>query len=239
MTLDGNGFERAIVKHCSPTLVGIKPACLFNVPGDFAQHGKQQSTGEQDHSRQAPGTRGTSGQSTDKQEPSRLRNARLDALVARANRQLAGTSVHVRVLARRSCGALVLVYRPQLLARELSAPRAAATMFSWGYETTGSGWLEAAIAHLGRKLENRQRCSANGGFPHEVGLFLGYPYDDVMAFIEHEGRDYLCCGCWKVYSDQESAEACFARYKRCTKDCEAMLGRGATLAELTSVTVAA
>ena len=166
MTLDGNGFERVIVRHCSPALVGIKPACLFNVPGDFARHGKQQPTG---------------GQS-----PSQLRNARLDALVARANRQLAGTSVHVRVLARRSCGALVLVYRPQLLAHELSAPRAAATMFSWGYKTRGSGWLEAAIALLGRRLENRQRCSANGGFPHEVGLFLGYPYDDVMAFIEHE-----------------------------------------------------
>lgn len=219
MTLDGNGFERVIVRHCSPALVGIKPACLFNVPGDFARHGKQQPTG---------------GQS-----PSQLRNARLDALVERANRQLAGTSVHVRVLARRSCGALVLVYRPQLLAHELSAPRAAATMFSWGYETRGSGWLEAAITLLGRRLENRQRCSANGGFPHEVGLFLGYPYDDVMAFIEHEGRDYLCCGCWKVYSNQESAEACFARYKRCTRDCEAMLGRGATLAELAGMTVAA
>ena len=219
MTLDGNGFERAIVKHCSPALVGIKPACLFNVPGDFAPHGRQETGHEQ--------------------RASQLRNARLDALIARANRQLAGTSVHVRVLARRSCGALVLVYRPQLLARELSAPHAAATMFSWGYETTGPGWLEAAITRLGRRLENRHRCSANGGFPHEVGLFLGYPYDDVMAFIEHEGHDYLCCGCWKVYSNQKSAEACFARYKRCTRDCEAMLGRGASLAELAGMTVAA
>lgn len=219
MTLDGNGLEHAIVRHCSPALVGIKPACLFNVPGDFEPRERQEAACEQ--------------------RASQLRNARLDALVARANRQLAGTSVHVRVLARGSCGALVLVYRPQLLARELSAPRAAATMFSWGYETTGSGWLEAAISRLGRRLENRQQCSANGGFPHEVGLFLGYPYDDVMAFIEHEGRDYLCCGCWKVYFNQESAEACFARYKRCTRDCEAMLGRGATLAELAGMTVAA
>lgn len=149
MTLDGNGFERAIVKHCSPALVGIKPACLFNVPGDFAPHEGQETAHEQ--------------------RASQLRNARLDALVARANRQLAGTSVHVRVLARRSCGALVLVYRPQLLARELSAPHAAATMFSWGYETTGPGWLEAAITRLGRRLENRHRCSANGGFPPRGG----------------------------------------------------------------------
>ena len=210
MTLDRDGLEHTIVRHCSPTLVGIKPACLFNVPGDFSP---------------SPATE--------------LRVARLDALVARANRQLAGTSVHVRVLARRGCGALVLVYRPQLLARGLSAPRAAATLGAWGYETCGAGWLEAALARLGRRLESCQRHDPDEGFPHEVGLFLGYPYDDVMAFIEHEGRDYLCCGCWKVYSNRESAEACFARYKRCTRDCEAMLGRGASLAELTGMRIAA
>ena len=85
----------------------------------------------------------------------------------------------------------------------------------------------------------RQTHDPDGGFPHEVGLFLGYPYDDVMAFIEHEGRDYLCCGCWKVYSHREQAEACFERYKRCTRDCEEMLGHGATLAQLAVTRVAA
>ena len=210
MTLDRDGLEQAIVRHCSPTLMGIKPACLFNVPGDFA-----------------PST--ATGQ----------RASRLDAIVGRANARLAGTGVHVRVLARRSCGALVLVYRPQMLARGLSSSRVAAALNDWGYKTTGPGWLEASLTRLGHRLECRQTHGPDGGFPHEVGLFLGYPYDDVMAFIEHEGRDYLCCGCWKVYSHREQAEACFERYKRCTRDCEEMLGHGATLAQLAVTRVAA
>ena len=115
----------------------------------------------------------------------------------------------------------------------------AVALNDWGYKTTGPGWLEASLTRLGHRLECRQTHDPDGGFPHEVGLFLGYPYDDVMAFIEHEGRDYLCCGCWKVYSHREQAEACFERYKRCTRDCEEMLGHGATLAQLAVTRVAA
>ena len=34
------------------------------------------------------------------------------------------------------------------------------------------------------------------GFPHEIGLLLGYPPGDVMGFIENEGRNSLCIGYW-------------------------------------------
>lgn len=78
-----------------------------------------------------------------------------------------------------------------------------------------------------------------GGFPTRLDCSSAIPTDDVMAFIEHEGRDYLCCGCWKVYSHREQAEACFERYKQCTRDCEEMLGHGATLAQLAVTRVAA
>ena len=71
-----------------------------------------------------------------------------------------------------------------------------------------------------------------------MGLFLGYPTDDVVAFIEHEGRDYLCCGCWKVYSHPERAQACFASYRRCTQACLALLETGSTVADLASGHVA-
>ena len=46
-------------------------------------------------------------------------------------------------------------------------------------------------------------------FPHEIGLFLGYPSKDVKAFIEKEGRDYLCCKYWKVYHDEKKAKEIF------------------------------
>lgn len=219
MTLDMNGFEHAIVRHCSPALTGIKPACLFNVPGAFVAD---------DADAQAASQRTV-----------RALNARLDRLVSQMNDLLSPAATRVRVVARRRCGALVLVYRPVLLAKALSGARIAERLHEWGYVTSGAGWLDAALDRLGSELERCQRHDPNAEFPHEVGFFLGYPYEDVMGFIEHEGRDYLCCGCWKVYSHRSRAEACFASYKRCTQTCEALLESGVPLSELAGACIAA
>ena len=55
-------------------------------------------------------------------------------------------------------------------------------------------------------------------FPHEVGLFLGYPVWDVKGFIEHKGQQYKLCGYWKVYDDVPGALCKFEEYdwiKKC------------------------
>ena len=46
-----------------------------------------------------------------------------------------------------------------------------------------------------RQLSRRLCCEAD--FPHEIGVFLGYPLTDVVGFIENQGRNFTCCGCWK------------------------------------------
>ena len=38
----------------------------------------------------------------------------------------------------------------------------------------------------------------------------------MTGFIEHRGKDYAYCGCWKVYGNQEEAKRRFAEYRRCT-----------------------
>jgi hypothetical protein len=48
-----------------------------------------------------------------------------------------------------------------------------------------------------------------------VGLFLGYPLDDVLGFIRHEGHGYKLCGVWKVYGDPERAKKQFRQYELC------------------------
>ena len=220
MTLDIESFERAIVRHCSPTLAGMKPGCLFNVPGTFAAN-----------TREEPAARIVAWR-----EAKRL-CAQLDALVTQARNTLEPSGVTLRVIARRSCGALVYVYRPALLAQTLLEPRCTAQLKAWGYTLEGPGMLEGALARLARELERCHAGKAPYDFPHEVGFFLGYPYEDVMGFIEHEGRDFLCCGCWKVYAEQERAEACFARFKRCTHAYEALLEMGASIADLALVRI--
>lgn len=52
-------------------------------------------------------------------------------------------------------------------------------------------------------------------FPHEIGIFLGYPLEDVKGFIANCGKRCKLCGVWKVYGDVERAKALFKCYENC------------------------
>ncbi|MDR0758852.1 MAG: DUF3793 family protein [Treponema sp.] len=64
-------------------------------------------------------------------------------------------------------------------------------------------------------LDRLKEQFTSSQFPHEVGIFLGYPADDVLGFVEHNGQNYKLCGYWKVYGDVERAKACFRQYDEC------------------------
>lgn len=49
----------------------------------------------------------------------------------------------------------------------------------------------------------RIRINSSKTFPHEIGLFLGYPVEDVKGFIENKGENCVKCGAWKVYCNPE------------------------------------
>lgn len=51
------------------------------------------------------------------------------------------------------------------------------------------------------------------GFPHEIGLLLGYPIEDVVGFIKNKGKNYLYSGYWKVYGDVPSKIKLFEDYE--------------------------
>ncbi|MGN0740706.1 MAG: DUF3793 family protein [Treponema sp.] len=59
------------------------------------------------------------------------------------------------------------------------------------------------------------RIKAEDGFPHEIGIFLGYPIDDVYGFIKNNGENFKFCGYWKVYGDIEKAKRTFSNYRKC------------------------
>ena len=70
------------------------------------------------------------------------------------------------------------------------------------------------------------------GFPHEIGLFLGYPPADVDGFI-HRHDECRLVGAWKVYSDVDRARLTFDRFKRCTRICLDRWQRGVPLERFT------
>ena len=78
----------------------------------------------------------------------------------------------------------------------------------YGYLSTDA---DEAIIHLKERLSNLE----GEGFPHEIGIFLGYPLGDVIGFIENAGRNFKCSGCWKVYCNECEAVKLFAKYKKC------------------------
>ena len=84
--------------------------------------------------------------------------------------------------------------------------------------------------------ELKRRLQAGGTFPHEIGLFLGYPPEDVAGFMTHQGKHCKCVGCWKVYGDEAAARRQFAAYKSCTANYCRRRASGASLEGLTVAT---
>lgn len=113
---------------------------------------------------------------------------------------------------------LVYLYRPALLHRDLTNAHAAAILQRCGYPCPESG-------HCVRTLW--QRVRAGGAFPHEIGLFLGYPPEDVEGFMNHQ--EAKLAGMWKVYGDVDAAQRTFARYRHCTEACLAQYAKGRAL----------
>lgn len=48
--------------------------------------------------------------------------------------------------------------------------------------------------------------------PHEIGVFLGFPIEDVIDFMDYPHKKCLLSGYWKVYNDVDFAMKKFIQY---------------------------
>ena len=90
---------------------------------------------------------------------------------------------------------------------EKTAELVAEFMSQYGYNTEDSKKAVERLKERIRQLED---------FPHEIGLFLSYPIEDVLGFIENRGKNYILNGYWKVYGNEEEARKSFFKYRKCT-----------------------
>ena len=134
--------------------------------------------------------------------------ASLRRYIRALNRKLVPKGLRVVPLRREGGRALIYLYRPDRLEKDLSDERAAAILEQMGY---------ACADCTGCLVELVKRVRKNPEFPHEIGLFLGYPPEDVAGFIRHKGKCCKCVGCWKVYGDAEQARRRFDQYQKCTR----------------------
>ena len=86
----------------------------------------------------------------------------------------------------------------------------------------------------GEVLERlRERLLSNEGFPHEIGLFLGYPFADVIGYIQNAGKNSKCTGYWQVYGDEQAAMRKFTAYRKCREVYKRLWNSGRSVLELT------
>lgn len=120
--------------------------------------------------------------------------------------------------------ALIYVYRPAKLESDLNDELAVKLLNEHGYESNKT--CKCVLRLI-------QRLKKYDEFPHEIGLFLGYPPEDVEGFIRHKGNDCKCAGYWKVYGDERKARQRFKDYKKCTRIYCYMYANGKSIERLT------
>ena len=140
------------------------------------------------------------------------------------NRRMVPKGLRVLPLRYRDGRGLIYIYRPKRLAGDLNHPVAERLLAQRGYPSADG---DRCVCRLMSRLREE------GEFPHEIGLFLGYPPTDVDGFIHQGPRKCKLVGDWKVYGDEVQARRKFAQYRKCTavyRDCHR---RGRTVEQLT------
>ena len=140
------------------------------------------------------------------------------------NRMFREKGIRVVMLQRTGKRALLYLYRPDYLDRDLGCPLARQILEGKGYYCGSTG---SCIVQLIRHM------AEDDEFPHEVGLFLGYPPEDVRCFMEDTRNGVKCTGCWKAYGNEEEAQRTFLKYKKCTDVYRRELSNGRSLLQLT------
>lgn len=151
-------------------------------------------------------------------------DAELRAFLRRWNTALRSKGVRLLALRANEGKALIYLYRPSSLCRDLQNSEACRLLTERGYCTDS---CDKCVVTLMRRL------GASGEFPHEIGLFLGYPCEDVKGFIENRAGASKLSGCWKVYSNVGEARKTFDRYKKCTRIYHRQWADGKPISQLT------
>lgn len=118
-----------------------------------------------------------------------------------------GTGISCVLLYQSAEKITFLLYRAEELRSYLNQPSVKKLMIRFGCEGMKLGEILNRVA--GRYQKHMEE---KGDFPHEIGLLLGYPPEDVDGFIVNKGQNFLYTGYWKVYSDVEERKAVFTAY---------------------------
>lgn len=112
------------------------------------------------------------------------------------------------ILRKTKAGSILLIYKPSLVEETLEPLEVRVFLMQLGYQFFEA---EEAVNHLVARY-NQYHC------PHELGIFLGIPLEDVKDFMSCDEKKCLFCGYWKVYNNLEYALETFKAYDDAKKE---------------------
>ncbi len=131
-----------------------------------------------------------------------------------ACRILGETKIEMYVLSRLKGKMVLLLFDREKLSEYLAEPKCREFLSKMGqYEQITD--VDMCLKRLALKYSEYARGKAP--FPHELGIVLGYPVEDVIGFMANEGQNYILSGYWKVYHKADKAKAIFRAYDDCTE----------------------
>lgn len=95
---------------------------------------------------------------------------------------------------------IILIYNKELLLKYLNFQENKLFLNRIGY---------ASPINIKNALETLTLRYELYSCPHELGIFLGYPLNDVKAFMKCSKDKCLLCGYWKVYNKADEAQSIF------------------------------
>lgn len=125
---------------------------------------------------------------------------------------LAESGLEVRILDDRGSSILLLLYSRQALGGLLSQKSAAIILRKSGYRNPDD---------LDETLDELEKRVTGEGFPHEIGVFLGYPLKDVVGFMGWAPLAFTCQGPWKIFGNPEQS----LRLAECHRECRCRMSQ--------------
>lgn len=119
---------------------------------------------------------------------------------------------------------MVFIYNTKWIKRIISESFVCTYLEGKGYPPSHD--TEKILEELFLRLKERK------SFPHEVGIFLGYPPEDVVKFEENQGKFCKYCGYWKSYCNPEEAKKCCDRYRLCSQMCTQWFDEGYSIPQI-------
>lgn len=120
---------------------------------------------------------------------------------------------------------LVLFYNREKIKLGIRDNRSMEFLKRFGYNENMD--IHECLSLLGKRFKNL--C------PHEIGVFLGYPIEDVVSFVDYPSSKCKMVGYWKVYHDIEKAEIIFNKYDEIKHDIMTLMMKGMKPTEVLNI----